>query len=106
MGVILEYTKGKERKMNYKNKPSDVESLIEDIEYLRKVGRYPWNGASGRRSMEDRFSYKLDTTEDGHVVHAEISTSVSCNYVRFSVDVEIDGERKARYMPALRKIIA
>jgi len=106
MGVILEYTKGKEREMNYKNKPESIAEIIEDIEYLRKVGRYPWNGKSGRTAMAERFNYKLDTTEDGHVVHAEISTSVSCNYVRFSVDVEIDGERKARYMPALRKIIA
>jgi hypothetical protein len=90
--------------MNYKIQPSDIPSLIADIEYLRKVGRYPWQGASARRAMEKRFSYNLDLDVKGHKVEAAVSTGVSCNYVRFGVVVLIDGERQARYIPALRKL--
>jgi hypothetical protein len=106
MDVLLDYTKDKEKEiMNYKNKPEDIMGIIDDIEYLRKHKRYPWNGKNGRTAMADRFNYSRSFDDaKGHAVNVSIDTSVSCNYVRFSVDVEIDGERKARYMVPLKAL--
>ena len=98
-------------KLNYKTHKgtSDKETLaniIKDIEYLRSHGTYPWSGASGRRSMDKRFTYKETLSINGKVVEVKISTSASCSYTRFSVIVTIDGEQKRQYLKALKALIA
>lgn len=97
--------------MNYKTHKSttDLETLkniIADIEYLRRVGRNPWQGASGRRAMDKRFSYEETLKVSGKAVRVKVSTTASCNYTRFSVDVEIDGVAQRQYLKALKELVA
>ena len=96
-------------KLNYKTHKgtSDKETLaniIEDIEYLRSHGTYPWSGASGRRAMDKRFTYKETLSVDGKEVIIDLSTTASCNYVRFGVVVTIDGIRQRQYLKALKSL--
>jgi len=95
--------------MNYKTHKgkSDLETLkniIEDIEYLRGVGLYPWTGANGRKSMETRFTYKENLVVNGKNIDIDISTTASCKYTRFGVDVTIDGNEKRQYLKALKSL--
>lgn len=88
------------------NTTTEITSIMADIEYLRAHGTHPWTGASGRRSMEKRYSYRKSLTVNGKAVEVEISTSASCSYTRFSVSVLIDGEQKAQYLKALKALVA
>ncbi len=95
--------------MNYKTHKGTtvketLENIISDIEYLRKAGVNPWAGASGRRAMESRFTYKETLVVDGKTIDIDLSTSASCKYTRFSVVVTIDGESKRQYLKALKTI--
>ena len=85
---------------------TEITAIINDIEYLRSHGTYPWSGAGGRRSMEKRYSYKKSFAINGKAVEVEISTSASCSYTRFSVTVLIDGEQKRQYLKALKALVA
>ena len=95
--------------MNYKTHKgitdkATLENIISDIEYLKTKGLYPWSGASGRRAMESRFTYKETLVVDGKTIDIDLSTSASCKYTRFSVVVTIDGESKRQYLKALKSI--
>ncbi|NCC91125.1 MAG: hypothetical protein EOM01_12345 [Spirochaetia bacterium] len=85
---------------------TEITSIINDIEYLRSHGTYPWAGAGGRRSMEKRYSYQKSLTVNGKSVEVKIITSASCSYTRFSVTVLIDGEQKRQYLKALKALVA
>jgi hypothetical protein len=88
------------------NEKNEITTIIQDIEYLRSHGTYPWSGASGRRSMEKRYSYQKSLSVNGKQVDVKISTSASCNYTRFSVTVTIDGTEKKQYLRALKSLVA
>ena len=99
-----------EKKIDYtshkgKDDLETLKNIITDIGYLRGCGTHPWQGASSRRRMEKRFSYTEDLTVSGKAVHVVISTSVSCNYVRFGVVASIDGEGKFQYLKALKNLV-
>ena len=95
--------------MNYKTHKGTTDrdtlnNVIADIEYLRKAGLTPWNGASGRRAMESRFTYKETLVIDGKLIDIELNTSASCKYTRFDAFVVIEGEIQKQYLKALKAI--
>ncbi len=83
-----------------------LENIISDIEYLRTHGTSPWTGASGRRNMDKRFTYKETLSVAGKEIMVDLSTFASCNYVRFGVVVTIDGDTKRMYLKELKKLVA
>ena len=80
--------------------------VVRDIEYIRRHGCYPWCGASGRRAMEERYTYDIALWIDGKTIDIDIKTSATCSYVRYSVAVKIDGAAQRQYLKALKALIA
>jgi len=97
------------KEINYKSHKgtSDkqtLENIITDIEYLRNHGTYPWTGASGRRNMNKRFTYREVLAINSREIIVDLSTTASCNYVRFGIVVTIDGVRQRQYLKALKSL--
>ena len=82
-----------------------VKQFCLDVVRLRRIAKYPPSHASSRRALERECSYSRSGTLKGHKVTLSLDTSVSCNWVRHSAKVTIDGKAVRQYIPALRSLI-
>ena len=56
--------------------------------------KHPPSSASSRRQMEDRYAHHLfGFTKDGRAIDAQQFMSVSCNWVRYSCPIYINGRK-------------
>ena len=90
--------------MTDKRKREVLEKFMEDVLYVRAHGTRPWGGKAGRRDMEKRYTYKEKLTVQGKSVELDLSVSVSCTYVRYTVSVLIDGVGVKQYMKPLQEL--
>jgi hypothetical protein len=80
----------------------EIDQIVRDIERVRSCGKFPPTSASARRAFEKRYNYDKTLLVGQKTIDITLACSCSCHYVRYSVDVLVDGKRVAHYMTYLK----